>query len=467
MKDTAEDREWAWDEFGASDLGDARRLTRLIDMAAAAVGRPSGLVAEVFADGKAREGAYDFLESGRTPTSSIVAGAGRACARRAAKYPFVYVPVDGTSLTITDWELNKDLGAVGTHSQHGRGLQVITSIAVSPTGVPLGVGHLEWWKRQRDPRKAYNRPPRHRETQKFCDVIQVLAARFKDEAPATRLWFQLDRGCDARAILQELARTNDWFTVRAHVDRRIKDDGVRRRYLREVLRRQKPLGDYFIEVPARFHRKPRRARLRVRAKSVTLRLRNAWAKKIKYLNVNVLLVREAGTTPRGEAPIEWLLLTNYPMRTLRDAHAVVRGYAQRWKIEEFHRAWKTGVCRSEATQLRSAATVSKWATILASVAMRVERLKRLSRSHPEQLASVELTSTEISALLMLRKKRSHARVPLPDALTIGEATLWIAELGGYTGRSSGGPPGATTIKRGLEYLRPAAEMLGILERKHG
>jgi hypothetical protein len=36
---------------------------------------------------------------------------------------------------------------------------------------------------------------------------------------------------------------------------------------------------------------------------------------------------------------------------------------------------------------------------------------------------------------------------------------WIADLGGYTGRSSGGPPGITVIGRGWERVEVAVEVL--------
>jgi hypothetical protein len=42
-------------------------------------------------------------------------------------------------------------------------------------------------------------------------------------------------------------------------------------------------------------------------------------------------------------------------------------------------------------------------------------------------------------------------------MTIGAAVEWIARLGGYTGKSSGGPPGAITIGRGLERLKDYVE----------
>ena len=41
----------------------------------------------------------------------------------------------------------------------------------------------------------------------------------------------------------------------------------------------------------------------------------------------------------------------------------------------------------------------------------------------------------------------------------------IADLGGYTGKSSGGPPGTITIGRGLQRICDAAELLEQMERE--
>ncbi|HMJ13074.1 MAG TPA: IS4 family transposase, partial [Polyangiaceae bacterium] len=146
------------------------------------------------------------------------------------------------------------------------------------------------------------------------------------------------------------------------------------------------------------------------------------------------------------------------------ARDVIFGYTLRWRIESFHKTWKSGACNVEETQLRSQQAVTVWATLLAAVAARIERLKLLSRSDPEKPASIELDPHEIRALIVLKREYKKKTEVIPDTMpTIGQATRWIADLGGYTGRSSGGPPGAITIRRGLDYLKPAADLLRRLE----
>ncbi len=55
------------------------------------------------------------------------------------------------------------------------------------------------------------------------------------------------------------------------------------------------------------------------------------------LPLYVVLVSEVNPPP-GEKPIEWLLLTNEPVRTFDDAWRVTTWYERRWVIEEYHKA---------------------------------------------------------------------------------------------------------------------------------
>ncbi|MGO9709774.1 MAG: hypothetical protein ACLQBL_12970, partial [Polyangiaceae bacterium] len=71
---------------------------------------------------------------------------------------------------------------------------------------------------------------------------------------------------------------------------------------------------------------------------------------------------------------------------------------------------------------------------------------------------------EIRALILMKRKHKKRTETIPDAMpSLAQATLWLAELGGYTGKSSGGPPGSLTIRRGLEFIRPAAIAIEALE----
>ena len=180
--------------------------------------------------------------------------------------------------------------------------------------------------------------------------------------------------------------------------------------------------------------------------------------------VNVVQALERGTTPAGEKPIEWTLLTNRTIETTESLTEVIFGYSMRWRIEELHRTWKTGACRVEDTQLRSTSGVIKWATILIAVAVRIERIKQLAREQPDLPAADEFSPLEIKAASLLRfgkagKNRQKGAAPP----TVAEVTLWIAQIGGYTGKSSsGGPPGSITLARGLNDVRAAVQALEAL-----
>src|SRR5262249_34187457 len=181
--------------------------------------------------------------------------------------------------------------------------------------------------------------------------------------------------------------------------------------------------------------------------------------RITRLRVTAVWAREEGTTPVGEDPLDWLLFTNHPVDTLEDAMLVIYGYTQRWRVEDFHRTWKSGECDVESTQIRSFHGFRSLSTILSANAVRIERLKTLSRTKPEAPATLELTPLEIRALKLL-KFGANAPASQP---TMRDVVAWLAEMGGYANKYSGKPPGATVLGRGLRYLRPAARLLEIQE----
>jgi hypothetical protein len=463
-KETAHD--WAVEEFGGAKLGDARWRTRLVAMGAEVARRPGGAISKVFSSAAARQGAYGLLECREVGRAELAAAVAAAGGRRCAHLPFVYVPVDGSSVTITDKARTKGFGNIGDHVHGARGLKVISSLLVSPLGVPLGLGAQIWWARAREAAKK-NRERRRteeKETQHWLEAMQQTREVMGAEAPETRLWFQLDREGDAWPIITEAGKEEHWFTIRGTHNRRVTLSDGSKTYLRTLLGLQPIVCTYELSVSAGPSRCARLARMVVRASEVTLDFRDKRTKKRFPKKVNVVLAREDGTTPVGEKSLEWLLLTNRPITTVEELTQVVLGYAQRWRIEEFHRTWKSGACNVEAMQLRSMAAAEKWATMLAAVAIRIERLKLLSRKEPDRPARDEFSARELKAIAALRfGEKARTKLPEVKESTIQQAVQWVAEIGGYTGKSSGGPPGSITISRGLHEVLTVARALAAMD----
>jgi Transposase DNA-binding/Transposase Tn5 dimerisation domain len=459
-------QEWANEEFGRSLIADPRWRRRLQDMGAQAARRPAGRVSETFADDAARQGAYGLLESEVVSAEQVAASLSASCASRSAQHPFVFCAVDGSSLRLVDRQGCKNFGAVGTRTNGARGLKVINAMVLSPQGVPLGIGGQRWWCRPHRPRRKHRDKliPAQKETHYWLEVMRQTRQAMAIHAPQTRCWFQLDREADAWPMLIEAAAEGHWFTIRSSHNRRVVLGTKRRSKLRTVLRRQPILATSNLEVPAAPNRKARTATMVFRACTMTLNFRDKRTGRKFPMTVNVVQTRERGSTPPGEKPLDWTLLTNHPVATSQDLFSVVSGYSMRWRIEEMHRTWKSGACRVEQTQLRSSSAAMKWASILSAVAVRIERIKRLSREQPQRPASEEFSPLEIQAVALLRfGKSARTKVPKGVVPTMEQVTLWIAQIGGYTGKSSGGPPGSITIARGLKDVRATVRALEALQ----
>jgi hypothetical protein len=454
---------WAQEHFGNVDLGDTRRTARLVRMAASAAASPAGTVTEVFTRDAERQGAYDLLESKHVDAEALEAGVGQVVGARCGREEHIHVVIDGSNLSFSDFYGKRRLGKIGNYRADGAGLKVMSALALDTAGVPLGLLRQVMWSRPRkrptNRRPHAERPVHLKETWHWLDAIRTSAERVSPAA--TKLTYVLDREADTDDVIRTLAGTGHQFVLRSR--NRLNHAKGRVARLREQLAREPILGTYELQVAARPGRPPRAARaatVTVRTIDAVLRLKVGGSNKERTeLQVSVVVARESGPGPRGDDRIDWLLITNRRVVTFDDARAVVATYMLRWRIEEFHKTWKSGHCRVEQSQLRGEQAVRKWALILAAVACRVERLKLLARTTPEMPADAEFSELELHALLLLKRVSTSHLTTAETMPTISQATTWVAEIGGYTGRSSGGPPGSITLSRGLFKLRAAADAI--------
>lgn len=474
-------KKFAQEIFGRVNVGDARRTRAVVDVVAGLARRPAGRICAAFREGAERERAYRVVENGAVTPLALLAAMACACARRIAGLAFAYVVIDGSSLTLADHFAKKGFGHVGTNSRDRRGLKVINALALDDKGTPIGVAWQEYWcrkaRKRKRPKRQDNRSrdTSEKETQRWIDTIRAVVQHLRGKA---LLWFLIDREGDSRPLLEELVGTGQRFTVRTSWNRKLAV-GVagKQRFLYDVMKKAVLLGNYEVRIGKTADRSPRSARMEVRAKAVRLFLRDRLHNTTTLLDVNVVWATEVGTTPRGEKPLDWMLYTNAPIDTPEDAAAVLQSYKMRWRIEDFHKSWKSGHCNVEDMQLHSARAAQTLAIMQAAVAARIERIKHLARNEPDALASVEFTRAERLAICALAHDRANRPlvpggrrqhkliVPDPDTMTMAEAIWWVARFGGYTGRSSGARAGAATIGRGLDDVTAAAATLAVLGKR--
>jgi len=449
-------RAWAYEEFGTAELGDERRRARLLKLGASAVAQPAGTVTTVVREGADREGAFRFLENPKVEATAVASATHSASVRRCVGNEFVYVPIDGSSLNLTDKKGARAVGGVGSWKQNGRGLQVVTALAVSASGTPIGGCGQTWWARMsRAQRKQRDRFRTHANTEMghSVELLRSTYALFQEQAPDVCPWFQFDRGFDAKGILKLAHEHQIRLPIRVHENRCVRDNTQQpRKYLHRCLDTAPERGRFFLPVPGRNGLPARTAHMRVRSRKVTIEIRDS-----KYRSTFVpMYVVSAREMRRKNKPLHWRLMTTYPVESFEDCLQVIHGYTARWRIEEFHRAWKRGVCNVEDTQLRGREAILKWATILAAVASRATRLTYLAREQPDLPASEEFSRWEIDATIALLRPKG---LKLGAEPSLKQIVGWIAELGGCAGKYSGKPPGPTVIARGLHDIEVFARGL--------
>ena len=264
----------------------------------------------------------------------------------------------------------------------------------------------------------------------------------------------MDREADSYSLLEEMLGRGQDFVVRlSHRERRAEGGAIGKlvttapvKAEREVWlspRGEQPGSPQKHRYPAR---RGRQAKLEVSAyrRAEVLRPQSCGADYSPRFVVNVVRVLEKHA-PAGQQPVEWLLYTSLPVETPEQTLTVVDAYRQRWLIEEFFKALKTG-CAYEKRQLESMHALLVMLSLSIPIAWHLLRMRTLFRVDPQAPASSILTPSQIDCLRHELGKRA-----LPERPTVRDALLAVASLGGHL--KNNGDPGWLTIARGFHDLQ--------------
>lgn len=485
---------WVSAELDSLDLKDARLDERWAKMLQDRWNHPQRSFANSFGGMAGAKAAYRLVESRRAQISfqNLLEPHLDQTHRRMAAESVVLLAQDTTPLSYNGLLKTKDLGSMGKEDMPGRGLWLHTLQAFRLDGIPLGCAWAHLWARPWESDTAHRNEQSiaEKESTRWMEAYQ--RAIYLAQAMAqTQLIVCGDRESDIFELhdQSQTAPKNLHHLVRAQHDRLL-ESGEK---LWDCLAQTSVGGTLEVHIPRNKNRPARTTLLSLKWTQIRLNppqvaLKKSW----QPINLYVVMAQELEARP-GVEPIEWVLLTDIKIASLKMAQRLIRTYSLRWGIECWHQVIKD-VCRVETRQMESARALERSLVLDMVVAWRAQFLCRLGKQSPNLPASLYYGPEELAVLKIYRAKLPQQlqranlepipastptengpvvsaepikkKDPLLDPsaasseLSLLQANFIVAILAGFLARKSDGHPGPKTLARGLEILRPIVEFHG-------
>ncbi len=426
---------WARQEFEGLELGDARRVQRLIRLVDNLSAQPTGSIPLVSGGWAETKAAYRLLDNDALDWREILEVHTGHTMERMQGCPFVLCIQDTTELDFTSQPGIAGLGRLSYEAQHG--LYVHPTLAVTPTGVALGV--LDAWMWARKPKDQ----PDIKESTRWVEGYEIVAD-LATTVTDTHLVYVADREGDLRALMDTAARRGhpaDWLIRSQH--NRNTTTGEK---LWDRLAQSEPLGEVEFALPAALDRPARLVRQTLYGQAVTLPASHG----NPTVTVTAILARE-DHPPAGEPAIQWQLLTNRAAETLEAGVQLVDWYRRRWLVEIFFRILKSG-CRVEALQLGTLDRLERALVIYLIITWRILHLVTWGRDCPNLPCDVVFDPEEWQAAWIVAHRNPPPEIPPPLNIMV----RLIAGFGGFLGRKHDGHPGPKAIWEGMQKVRAFA-----------
>lgn len=445
-------------EFGAAELGDARRRARLVELARELAERPEVSLPQALGNGAALKAAYRFFDNADIAHEKILASHVASSLERLQGHAVVLAVQDTTFIDYSGHEQTEGLGPL--HDKGGWGMLCHGTLAFTPARLPLGVLGLRLWARE--PKQAQRRTTRRKrpiedkESYKWIDSVQAIAA-LKAQVPHTRVVSVADRESDVYEFFTAARALGVDVLTRAAWDRNVQGPEEK---VFPTLAAAPVVAHKLLALPASGKRRARTAKLEIRACALTLECPlNGSGRGLDPLALWGVWAYEPNP-PAGVEPLDWKLLTSVPVTAANEALERLEWYAVRWGIEQWHRVLKGG-CSIEKRQLESFERLRRLLTVYAVIAWRILYATMLARLVPNMACTAILNDDEWQALYC---RIHHCPTPPATAPPLRQAIRWIAQLGGFMARASDGEPGTQTLWQGFQELIPMTEMYRIMKK---
>jgi hypothetical protein len=453
-------------EFAGAPLGDSRLTKRAVSIVDRLAADPDRSFPTLIDDDGELEALYRFVNNERVEPEALLERHYQATAARASVESRVIVAHDTTGFSFGGEVPRSGLGRIKTG---GQGFYLHAALVIGETtGAPLGlIGMLPVFRDGPPIPKKDRHTKQHDRVREFArweELTELAGIRLA----GCRAVHVMDREADAYPLFCQLTANGQDFVIRSKDDRILEvprgNDRLGKKKQPRLLYEAISQGKFILsrEVDLSTKRPDRMGRLRktlgrmTRTASLEVKVTHVEVRHPPYtagksrresvlpraVPLNVVHVYEVGV-PKGQQPIDWLLLTNLPISTSAEVECVIDCYRRRWLIEEYFKAIKTG-CAYEKRQLESKHALLNALALFVPIAWRLLVLRYLAREMPDRDAATVLSERQLRIL------KARNKVELSEPPTVREAMLAVAAEGGHI--KNNGNPGWQVLGRGYEKL---------------
>lgn len=454
---------WSSEQFKHCHLGDKRRTNRLISLGKLLCQKIGDSISSCCEGNSAElEGNYRFIRNNNFSASDIAQGIFKATRNKCENRNVLLALEDTTSLSYKH-SVRTELGYLkGGSKTYAKGFFAHSVLMVDgEEGETLGlIGQLRWKRDESDYGKHHQRKERpyiEKESYKWEESSRLVQRRMG--SLMRKVISVCDRESDIYEYLNYKVKSDQRFVIRAVQNRRLQDSDFSN--LLTAASSATKLGEYNVDILQKSGRKARTANISLLSSKVTLsppaHCKNT---QLTPVDVNVVIAKENTHPVDGDtAPLSWILLTTEPAETFEQAIKVIEYYKKRWRIEEFHKAWKSGA-GAERQRMQSAEVIEKVSVILATIAVRLLQMKEAMEKEAQDSryifdVTLCLSADELLVLKMTMAEKSKGE--LPKNINARWVYQSIAKLGGWADTKRTGTASWDALWKGWYKLQERVE----------
>lgn len=445
--------DWILEELEGINLGDERLNKRAKKILKNFSSAPEKSIPSSHNGWHETKATYRFMSHENVTFEKIMQTHRSATLKRISEHEMIFAMQDTTELDYAGQEQKNGRGPTN-HESH-RGLYVHPLLALTQTGLCLGVLDARIWHRESiGGREDYlKKPIEEKESFRWLEALREVNTLGGLYANKTFVMVA-DSESDIHEVLGEELKTNVHYVIRGHHNRKLLGTNQK---LFETLDSQSSLGEIEFEFKERGKASFRKVKQAIKVKKIRIKPTANRGERVNLKPIEITAILAQEKEPKeGVEPLVWMLLTTMEIADLEDAMKIIQIYLLRWKIEVYFKVLKSG-CKVEQLQLDGLERLSNCLALYMIVAWRIMYLIQLGRDCPEMNCEVFFEEEEWrTGYMVYHKKKAPKKPP-----TLNKMIQVVAGLGGYLGRKSDSEPGPKYLWIGLERIRNFVYALNI------